>query len=134
MMIVWILSVTRLISRGDFAPGKRLAVSRMRLMTIMRNILHSLGSLLLLLVLGVIALPSFVCAQQQQQQADSQQTAPPQDPILQLNLTPEQRQKIRAIREQSKDERAAVNHRLREAQIAFEQALDSDTPDETVIE
>src|SRR5438445_11600665 len=126
MMIVWILSVTRLISRGDFAPGKRLAVSRMRLMTIMRNILHRPGSLLLLLVLGVIALPSFVCAQQQQQ-ADSQQTAPPQDPILQLNLTPEQRQKIRAIREQSKDERAAVNHRLREAQIAFEQAIDSDT-------
>ena len=34
------------------------------------------------------------------------------DPIRQLNLTPEQREQIRSIREQNKTERAAINERL----------------------
>lgn len=59
---------------------------------------------------------------------------PPQDPITQLRLTPEQRQKIRAIREQNKDERAAINLRLRESNFALEQALDSDNPNEAELE
>jgi len=60
--------------------------------------------------------------------------APPQDPIAQLRLTPEQRQRIRAIREQNKDERAAINRRLRESNFALEQALDADVPNEAEIE
>lgn len=59
---------------------------------------------------------------------------PPQDPIAQLRLTPEQRQRIRAIREQNKEERAAINQRLRESNFALEQALDADVPNEAEIE
>ena len=58
----------------------------------------------------------------------------PQDPIAQLNLTPEQREKIRGIREQTKNERAAINQRLRQSNTALEQALESDNPDEAVVE
>jgi Spy/CpxP family protein refolding chaperone len=47
---------------------------------------------------------------------------------------PEQRQKIRAIRESQREERAMINQRLREANIALEQALDADNPDDALIE
>ncbi|HEX3281725.1 MAG TPA: periplasmic heavy metal sensor, partial [Pyrinomonadaceae bacterium] len=58
----------------------------------------------------------------------------PVDPIQQLNLSAEQREKIRSIREQTKTERAASNQRLRETDQALEAALDADNPDEAVIE
>jgi Spy/CpxP family protein refolding chaperone len=62
--------------------------------------------------------------------------AAPQGPDLveQLRLTPEQRQRIRAIREQSKNERMTVNQRLRESNLALEEALDSDNLDENLVE
>ena len=66
---------------------------------------------------------------QQQQQGDFGG-----DPIRQLNLTPEQREQIRAIREGNKVERAEINQRVREANRALEEALDSDSPDEAVVE
>jgi protein CpxP len=69
-----------------------------------------------------------------QQQADSQSRPNIEDPIRQLNLTPEQREKIRSIREQLRDERAAVNQRLRETNQALQQALDADNPDEAQLE
>src|SRR5678816_1265195 len=56
------------------------------------------------------------------------------DLIEQLRLTPEQRQRIRAIREQSKNERMTVNQRLRESNLALEEALDSDNLDENLVE
>lgn len=56
------------------------------------------------------------------------------DPVRQLNLTPEQREQIRSIREINKVERAAINQRVREANQALEEALDSDNPDEGVVE
>ena len=66
---------------------------------------------------------------------------PPQAPpttvpdlIQELHLTPDQRLKIRAIREESKNERALTNQRLREANLALEQALDAEKPDEALIE
>ncbi|MFN2493502.1 MAG: Spy/CpxP family protein refolding chaperone [Pyrinomonadaceae bacterium] len=75
------------------------------------------------------------------QTVDQQQTFPAvqqrnamQDPIGQLNLTPEQREKIRSIREQTKAERTAVNERLRETHRALDQALDADSPDEGLVE
>lgn len=68
------------------------------------------------------------------QEPGAQQPRPPQDPILQLNLTPEQRQQIRAIREQSKEERALINRRLGETQIALRQALDAESPNEALID
>jgi len=60
--------------------------------------------------------------------------APAGDMIEQLQLTPDQRQKIRAIREETKNERAMINQRLREANLALEQALDADKPDEALVE
>jgi len=70
----------------------------------------------------------------QDPQTDSGPGIQTQDPITQLNLTPEQRQKIRLIREQTKNERAAINQQLRESNFALQQALDLDNPDEAVVE
>ena len=56
------------------------------------------------------------------------------DPIEQLRLAPEQRQRIRLILEENKDERQSINRRLREANVALDQALDADSIDETVID
>lgn len=56
------------------------------------------------------------------------------DPIEQLRLTPEQRQRIRHILEENKVERQMANRRLREANAALDQALSADPIDEAVIE
>ena len=56
------------------------------------------------------------------------------DPIRQLNLSPEQREQVRMIRQQTNVERAAINQRLGEANRALEMALDSDNPDEAAVE
>jgi len=53
-------------------------------------------------------------------------TPPTPDPIEQLRLTPEQRQRVRLIFEESKDERQSINRRVREANVALDQALDAD--------
>jgi Spy/CpxP family protein refolding chaperone len=56
------------------------------------------------------------------------------DPIRQLNLTPEQREQVRSIRQQTNGERTAINQRVGEANRALEAALDSDNPDESTVE
>ena len=56
------------------------------------------------------------------------------DAVRELNLTPEQREQIRMIREENRAERAAVNQRLRETNRALDEALDSDNPDQAVLE
>ncbi|HJU91421.1 MAG TPA: periplasmic heavy metal sensor [Pyrinomonadaceae bacterium] len=58
----------------------------------------------------------------------------PPDPIEQLRLTPEQRQRIRMIVEENKLERQRTNRRLREANVALDQALDSEPVNESVID
>ena len=70
----------------------------------------------------------------QQPPPEAQQAAPGGDPIRDLNLSPEQRERIRAIREETRDERAAINQRLRETNRALEEVLDSDNPSEAVVE
>jgi len=60
--------------------------------------------------------------------------APPDDPIRQLNLTPEQRQQIRRLTAETRDERQTTNQRLRAANAALDQALDADPLDENVVE
>ena len=106
----------------------------------MRNTSGRRRGLLLLLALGsaVFAFSSAraqsTTGNSQQQQPETQQNTPPQDPVAQLNLSPEQRLKIRAIREQNKGERAAINRRVRDAQVALDEALDSDNPSEEMIE
>jgi Spy/CpxP family protein refolding chaperone len=64
----------------------------------------------------------------------AQPAAPPPDPIEQLRLTPEQRQRIRMIVNQTKEERQMTNLRLRQANIALDQALDAEPIDEVLIE
>ena len=76
-----------------------------------------------------------VCAPVYASVRDQQQGPPPaDDPVRELNLSPEQREKIRALREQTRDERAAINQRLRATNRALEEVLDSDNPNEAVIE
>jgi len=77
-------------------------------------------------------------------QPATQQTAPAPDSqqngggggdlIRQLNLTPEQREQIRSIREQNREERATINQRVRESNDALEEALNAEEPLENVIE
>lgn len=61
-------------------------------------------------------------------------TTPTPDPIEQLRLTPDQRQRVRMIFEENKDERQSVNRRVREANVALDQALDAEPTDEAVID
>ena len=56
------------------------------------------------------------------------------DPIEQLRLTPDQRQRIRVILEQNKEDRQMTNRRVREANVALDQALDAEQIDETLID
>ena len=59
---------------------------------------------------------------------------PAADPIQQLNLIPEQRQQIRRITAETRDERQATNLRLRQANAELDRALDTDPIDENVVE
>ena len=57
-----------------------------------------------------------------------------EDPIAQLRLTAEQRQRIRMIVEETKAERQMTNRRVREANVALDQALDIEPIDDNLIE
>lgn len=75
----------------------------------------------------------------QAQTAEPQQTDPSQpngqvDQLIgPLNLTQDQVRRIRMINAELKDERQAANFRLRMAQRALGEAIQSSTPDETLI-
>ena len=69
---------------------------------------------------------------QAQSQAQVNQTT--QDVFGQLNLSPEQVQKIRGINAELKDQRQAANQRLRLAQRALAEAVESATPNESLID
>jgi Spy/CpxP family protein refolding chaperone len=56
------------------------------------------------------------------------------DPIEQLRLTPDQRQAIRRIMADSREERQSTNGRLHEANVALDQALDAEPTDESLVE
>ena len=56
------------------------------------------------------------------------------DPIEQLRLTPDQRQAIRRIVAENRDERQNTTQRVRQANVALDQALDADPSDESIIE
>jgi Spy/CpxP family protein refolding chaperone len=81
-----------------------------------------------------------VCAPAQAQSGEPQ---PPSAPTQQnnqvdqmlgpLNLTEDQVRRIRIINSELKDERQAANFRLRMAQRALSEAIQSPTPDETLI-
>lgn len=54
--------------------------------------------------------------------------------LMRLNLTPEQRGRLRQIRRQSEPEARALGRRLREARRALDEAVYSDHVDESVVE
>ncbi len=72
--------------------------------------------------------------QQQQTGIDPSQTQTQADQMLgPLNLTPDQVQRIRTINGELREERQAANFRLRTAQRGLAEAIQSSTPDETLI-
>jgi len=71
-------------------------------------------------------------AQTQTQTAPANQTQLPD--FAQLNLSADQIQKIRAINAELKDQRQAANFKLRQAQRALADAVESPTPNETLID
>lgn len=83
-------------------------------------------SMLLLAVVLLITCAGFINAQELAPGAP--------DPIEQLRLTPEQRQRIRTIFLENKDERQSINRRVREANVALDQALDTEPTDNAVID
>jgi protein CpxP len=98
---------------------------------------HNGRILTLLALLAVIAAPAAVASVSAQNVQQASTAAEPQqgdDPIRQLNLTPEQREQIRSIREDKRAERATINQRLRESNRALEETLNLENPDEAVVE
>jgi len=72
-------------------------------------------------------------ATQTQNQAQTNQPNPIPD-LGPLNLTPDQVQKIKIIYADTKDQRQAVNIRVRQAQRSLAEAIESSTPNEPLIE
>ena len=99
----------------------------------MKHNLQILASLAAL-VFFVSGSSTFAQSTEQSPPPNVQQNRFSGDPVRQLNLTPEQREQIRAIREQSKEERAAINQQVRDTSRALEEALDSDSPDQALVE
>jgi Spy/CpxP family protein refolding chaperone len=99
----------------------------------MRNRFFSVSCALVLFATAALSQP---VQQPAQQPAPGPEAMRPGDgdPIRQLNLTPEQREQIRAIREHNQNERAVTMQKLREANRALEQALNAENPDEAVVE
>lgn len=98
------------------------------------KILTSLAALVFLVAIASSSLSYGQTAQPQPGSPEPQRGGAVEDPIRQLNLTPEQREQIRSIRQQTNVERAAINQRVGEANRALEAALDSDNPDEAAVE
>lgn len=95
---------------------------------------HNRQILVLLVALVFLAVVPVIHGQTAQRQPATAEPQQGGDPIRQLNLTPEQREQIRSIRQQTNVERAAINQRVGEANRALEAALDSDNPDEAGVE
>ena len=77
---------------------------------------------LLLMFAAVVLFASVTFGQTSQTPAPNAEPIRPGDgdPIRQLNLTPEQREQIRAIRQNNQNERAATGQKLREANRALQ--------------
>lgn len=74
-----------------------------------------------------------VWAQQPQQEPETPQERPSQDPLMDLDLTPDQWRQIREILYSTKVERFEANFRLEKAQRAYDDALDVENPSEELI-
>ena len=86
------------------------------------------------LVLSIVLQTRAQTTDQQNANAQAQtQTAQADELLGPLNLTTDQIQKIRGINADLRDERQAANQRLRMAQRALAEAIQSETPDEPLI-
>ena len=90
--------------------------------------------LALLAVIGFPATAGPVSAQTAQPPSAAPEPQQGGDLIRQLNLTPEQREQIRSIRVNNSSERMAIKNHLDDANRALEDALNSETPDEALVE
>jgi Spy/CpxP family protein refolding chaperone len=95
-------------------------------------------AILLLLLIGAATMTRAQNAQNPLDPAQTQtqrQTQTNQVPDLgPLNLTPDQIQKIRTINAELKDQRQAAIQRVRQAQRALTEAIESPTPNEALID
>lgn len=89
-----------------------------------------MNKLLVLSAALLLVASSATYAQDQSNQVQPFET----DQVQKLGLTPEQRERIRVIFEQNKEERQLTNRRLREANIALNLALDAEHIDENLID
>lgn len=95
------------------------------------------ASTLLLFLLLLIFSPVQVFAQEGGGPPGRDDARPPNpdgDLIRQLNLTPEQIEKVKAIREQSREVRRQTAQRIRTARIALDRAIYVENADESVVE
>lgn len=69
-----------------------------------------------------------------QGQTDARPPGPDGDLVRQLNLTPEQIEKIRAIREGNREMRRQIGQRIRAARLALDRAIYIENADEALVE
>lgn len=94
-------------------------------------------SALMIFLLLLIFSPAQVFAQEEgapQGQTDARPPNPDGDLVRQLNLTPDQIEKIKAIREQNREVRRQIVQRIRAAQMALDRAIYVENADEGVVE
>lgn len=98
--------------------------------------------LLLLFLLLLIISPARAWAQSEEQplppptagQEEARRPGPEGDLIRQLNLTPDQIEKIKAIRERNREARRLIAVRIREARMALDRAIYVENADQSVVE
>lgn len=108
-------------------------------MKLMHNRKQGAGFLLISFLLLIIFSPAQVFAQEEQEQPPQEQTGRrPRnrdgDLVRQLNLSPEQIDKIRAIRESNRELRRQIGQRIRAARLALDRAIYVENADEAVVE
>ena len=89
--------------------------------------MKSFVRLTLPLIVLLLSAYSIAYAQDPQSNSASPQDAP--DLLGRLRLSPDQIQRIRLIQRDTKDERATIQQRLREANRALEESLDAENVD-----
>ncbi len=91
-----------------------------------------------LFLLVLIFSPAQTFAQEEgpppQGQAEGRQPNPDGDLIRKLNLTPDQIEKIKVVREQNRDARREIGQRIVAARIALDRAIYIENADEAVVE
>jgi Spy/CpxP family protein refolding chaperone len=93
-----------------------------------------LFSLILLLVIPGVQAGAQSPTPQNSEPAQTQPQAAQLPDFAQLNLSPDQIQKIRAINAEVKEQRQAAGMKLRQAQRALAEAVEAPTSNETLIE